>query len=420
VTTKAVRMHGKGDLRLDEFELPPIRENEILAHVVSDSLCMSSYKAAEQGSDHKRVPDGLETNPVMVGHEFCGEIVEVGSAWRSQFEPGSKFSIQPALNYKGSLAAPGYSYPFLGGDATYVVIPNEVMECGCLLPYCGEPYFLGSLSEPISCIIGAFNAMYHTRPGSYEHSMGIARDGRMAILAGAGPMGLGMIDYAIHRDRKPSLLVVTDIDQVRLDRARSLYTVEEAGRNGVTLEYVNTSSGEDAVARLMALSGGQGFDDVFVLAPVGGVVEQGDRILGTDGCLHFFAGPTDSEFAARINFYRLHYAFTHFVGTSGGNTGDMIEALELMGSGAINPAAMITHVGGLDSVADTTLRLPQIPGGKKLIYTNISMELTPLEEFESRGATDPFLAGIAEIVVGNNGLWSPEAENYLLANALPI
>jgi hypothetical protein len=91
-----------------------------------------------------------------------------------------------------------------------------------------------------------------------------------------------------------------------------------------------------------------------------------------------------------------------------------------MGSGAINPAAMITHVGGLDSVADTTLRLPQIPGGKKLIYTNISMELTPLEEFESRGATDPFLAGIAEIVVGNNGLWSPEAENYLLANALPI
>ena len=43
--TKAVRLYGKDDLRLEEFELPAIREDEILARVVSDSICMSSYKA---------------------------------------------------------------------------------------------------------------------------------------------------------------------------------------------------------------------------------------------------------------------------------------------------------------------------------------------------------------------------------------
>ena len=83
--TKAVRMYGKKDLRLEEFELPEIKEDEILAKVVSDSLCMSSYKAAKQGASHKRVPDNVSENPVMIGHEFCGEIVKVGSKWQDEF-----------------------------------------------------------------------------------------------------------------------------------------------------------------------------------------------------------------------------------------------------------------------------------------------------------------------------------------------
>ena len=70
--TKAIRLHGKDDLRLDEFELPALGDDEILAKVVSDSLCMSSYKAAKQGADHKRVPNDVAERPVMIGHEFAG------------------------------------------------------------------------------------------------------------------------------------------------------------------------------------------------------------------------------------------------------------------------------------------------------------------------------------------------------------
>ena len=136
--TKALRLYGKEDLRLEEFELPEPKDDEILAKVVSDSICMSSYKAAMQGADHKRVPDDVAEHPTIIGHEFCGELVKVGSKWADEFKAGEKFSIQPALNYKGSLAAPGYSYEYIGGDATYVIIPNEVMEMGCLLHYSGE------------------------------------------------------------------------------------------------------------------------------------------------------------------------------------------------------------------------------------------------------------------------------------------
>lgn len=242
----------------------------------------------------------------------------------------------------------------------------------------------------------------------------------MALLASAGPMGLGAIDYAIHCDRKPGLVVVTDIDEARLKRASSILTVEEAAKNGVKLVYVNTANMENPVEHLLSYTDGKGYDDVFVFAPVRAVVEQGDKILGRDGCLNFFAGPTRPDFTAELNFYNVHYASTHIVGTSGGNTDDMIESLEMMSKGLLNPAAMITHIGGLDCVADTTINYTKIPGMKKLVYTNIEMELTAIEDFAEKGKTDPMFAKLAEIVERHNGLWNAEAEKYLLENAKPI
>ncbi|MCE1199102.1 MAG: zinc-binding dehydrogenase [Marinilabiliales bacterium] len=417
--TKAVRLYGKKDLRLETFELPVIRENEILARVVCDSLCMSSYKAATQGADHKRIPDDVHLHPVIIGHEFAGELVEVGEKWKHQFKVGDKFSIQPALNYAdgpvGVLSAPGYSYAYIGGDATYVIIPNEVMELGALLPFSGEGYYPASLAEPLSCVIGAMHANYHIKPGSYIHQMEIVQGGKMAILAGVGPMGLAAINYTLNRpDRKPSLLVVTDIEQSRLDRAASLYPIELAASRGIELHYINTGGKPDAVADLKSLTGGTGFDDVFVFAPVTPVVEQADALLAFDGCLNFFAGPSNPDFSARVNFYNVHYAYTHLVGTSGGNTDDMKEAIHLMSEG-LDPAGLVTHIGGLNAVMDATLHLPEIPGGKKLIYNHIEMPLTAIEDFPALGKTDPIFARLAEICSRYKGLWSVEAETYLLS-----
>ncbi len=418
--TRAVRLYGKKDLRLEQFDLPTIKEDEILAKVVTDSLCMSSYKASSQGTDHKRIPNDAAENPIIIGHEFAGELLEVGSKWAHKFKVGDKFSIQPALYYEngpvGILSAPGYSYKYIGGDATYVVIPNEVMEQNCLLKFTGEGYYPASLAEPLSCVIGAMHANYHTTPGSYIHKMEIVDGGKMAILAGVGPMGLAAINYALHReDRKPSLLVVTDVDQTRLDRAGSIYTVEFAASRGIDLRYINTGVVDDPVRELKTVSGDTGYDDVFVFAPVKPVVEQGDAILAFDGCLNFFAGPSDPNFSATFNFYNVHYAYTHIVGTSGGNNDDMVEALDIMGKG-LDPAGLITHIGGLNAVADATNNLPHIPGGKKLIYTHIDMPLTPISDFEKLGETNELFKELAVICSRHNGLWSVEAENFLLEN----
>lgn len=415
---KGVRLHGANDLRLEEFELPEITDDEILVKVVSDSICMSTYKCAILGEKHKRVHDDVAEHPAVMGHEFAGDIVKVGKNHQDTFQPGMKFTLQPALNYKGTMWSPGYSYEFFGGDATYCIIPAEVMELGCLLEYKGRAYYEASLAEPMSCSIGAFNAAYHTQMGVYTHQMGIKKDGKLAIMAGAGPMGLGALTYALHRDIRPSMIVVTDLNQERLDRAASLFPPAEAAKDGIELHFVNTGNFEDPVAELMRISGGTGYDDVLCYAPVASVVTQSSDILGRDGCLNFFAGPTDNKFSATMNFYDVHYNSTHVMGTTGGNTDDMIESLVLTAAGRIDPAVMVTHIGGLDSVADTTLNLPKIPGGKKLIYTHLTMPLTALTDLRARGEAehDSRLTALADIVDAHNGLWCPEAEEYLLAH----
>lgn len=99
--TRAVRLYGVGDLRLEKFELPEPGDDEILAKIVTDSICMSSYKACVLGAAHKRVPDDVAAHPVIIGHEFCGELLEVGRRWRERYTPGERFTVPGGVEFAG-------------------------------------------------------------------------------------------------------------------------------------------------------------------------------------------------------------------------------------------------------------------------------------------------------------------------------
>lgn len=412
--TRAVRMYGENDLRLEEFELPEIKDDEILAEIISDSICMSTYKLAIQGKKHKRAPQNMDTNPVIIGHEFTGIIRKVGKKWQDQFKPGMHFAQQPALNYKGSMASPGYSYEWFGGDTEYCIFAHEAMEVGALMPFDGDSYYKASLGEPISCSIGAFHAQYHTKQGVYTHEMGVKKGGNLIIMGGCGPMGLGAVSYGLVCEDGPARIVVTDVNDAKIERATEVVSPEYAKEHGVELIYVNTAAMEDPKQGLMDLTDGHGYDDVLIYVPVPSVVTLGNSVLAYDGCMSFFSGPSDKNFSATVNLYDCHYNATHIMGTTGGNNSDLIEANTLAEKGIMDPSVMVTHVGGLDSVAETTLNLPKIPGGKKLCYTHINMPMTAIEDFGKLGESDPFFKELDEVCKANRGLWSPKAEKMLL------
>ena len=182
--------------------------------------------------------------------------------------------------------------------------------------------------------------------------------------------------YGLAFENKPKRIVVTDINDAKIARAKEVISEAEAAEKGVELHYINT-------------------------------------LLAVDGCLNFFAGPTDTQFSANMNLYNCHYARTKIMGSTGGNTDDMKEAIAKSAAGEINSAVMVTHVGGIDSIVETTNNLPNIPGGKKLAYIQFDMPMTAIEDFGKLGEQDPFYKELDACCKRHRGLWSKEAEDML-------
>lgn len=412
--TKAMRLYGVDDIRLEEFELPEISDEEVLIHVVSDSVCASTYKAIKQGPAHKRVPEDIAENPVIIGHEMCGEILEVGDSLKDKWKVGQKIVIQPALKLENG-HDPGYSYRYVGGNTQFAIVPKIVLERNCLLEYNGEGFFEGSLAESLGCVIRGYKGFYHTDYTTYIRTDGAKKGGKLAILGGAGPMGIGAVELACGY-AGVGTVVVTDLSDERLAFAERNCPVSEAAKKGVELHYVNTSNIPDVEAYLKELSGG-GFDDVFVMVPVPALFNLAEKICREDGCVNFFAGPPIKDMQGSLNLYRVHYDGIHVVGTAGSIPSDMVEILHLTEDKKINPGALVSHILGLGALSDTIFAMEKPNGAKKICYNDLDLPLIAIADLEELGKTDPLYRELSDIVKRNGGLWCVEAEKYLLRNA---
>ena len=415
--TKGVRLYGANDIRLEEFDLPEITKDELLLKVVSDSVCLSTYKAVKQGANHQRVPNDVAQKPIIIGHEMCGEIIQVGENVDKKWQVGQKVVIQPALKLETSYDI-GYSYQYIGGNTQYAVVSKLVLDRGCLLPYNGQGFFKGSLTEALGCIVRGYKGLYHTDLETYVRTDGAKRGGKIAILGGAGPMGIGAVDIGCAY-AGTSQIVVTDLSQERLDLAKQTLSVEYAKNKGVDLQYVNTSGIENVAEYLKEISDG-GFDDVFVMVPVPALFALAEQICKIDGCINFFAGPTNHELQGSLNLYRVHYHGIHVVGTAGSIPQDMIDVISMLEKDQLKPGALVTHILGLNAVEETLYAMEKPNGAKKVCYNHLNLPLTAIADFAELGKTDPLFKKLDEIVKENGGLWCAEAEEYLLANAPKI
>lgn len=410
--TIGVRLYGSCDIRLEGFELPEITADEVLMRVVCDSVCASTYKAVIQGKNHKRVPDTVDRQPVIIGHEFCGEILKVGKNLKNEWKPGMKAVIQPALKLESGYD-PGYSYPYIGGNTMYAVIPEIVIKRGCLLHYAGNSYFEGALAECLGCDLRGIKGLYHTDYTNYVRSDGPKARGRVAILGGAGPMGIGLAELLCGVS-DVSQIVVIDIDGERLSDAKQ--KMGSSGEKETAVRFENITGIENVEEHLKNISNG-GFDDVFVMAPSNHLFATAEKICREDGCINFFAGPPQHVFPGTLNLYRVHYDGIHVVGTAGSIPADMKEILGLIEEKKIRPAVLVTHILGLNALKETVFAMKTPNGGKKVCYNGIELPLTAIRDLPELGKTSKLYRELGTIVSKNGGLWCEEAERYLLKHA---
>lgn len=377
-SSNAVRLYGKRDLRREMINLSSPQEGEIIAEVLCCAVCASCCKVAQVGQEHNRVPENLSRNPVILGHEFCARVIEVGGGVEKSFV-GKNIIVQPMVYESGfEWKAMGHSFTEAGGYATKIKIPKQFYENGAVIEYNGKGFYKAALAEPLACIIAAFRTQYHTKQESFKPIYGNKPDGTMIFLGGAGNMGKLAIQLWKTKSQDGAKLIIYDRN---LENLKSLDKI--IGND----ERIRAYSPQDE-NYIRSLAGT--IDDVVVLAPSRDMVDLGMSLLAFDGCLNFFAGPFEKEFNVPVNFHNIHYKRHHVVGSSGASGEDIRKALELIEDGTIDPSLIVSHIGGIDSVCELLSNFSAFSGGKKLIYPQIELPITAIGEWSTERERELF------------------------------
>lgn len=357
--------------------------NQLLARVDAAGICTSLIKLIEQGPKHKQIYGwDIGRWPLILGDEGAVTLVETGDALKSRYRPGERYVIQPAVDHapinhreryrdggRGvEKVAVGYTLP--GHLAEYILITEEVLAAGCLLPLPDAtfPSAQAAMAEPISCAISAQDHHVHLRqdnplgPRSVEKGL---KPGGVTVIVGAGAMGRMHVDSAL--SYKPRAIVVSEPAESRLEQVKALFG-ERAATAGVGLHTVNPRTAD--LARFVdGLTNGAGADDVIVAVGLREAIEASQALVGRGAVLNLFGGLKKGEDVVGLDTGIVHYKEINVTGSSGGAPWDVAHTLELMCSGEIDASAHITRIGDLEHAPDFLQMIrEQAIDGKAVVY----------------------------------------------------
>ena len=390
-TMQAVIARGPGfeNLAVAEIPVPQVGPEQLLARVDAAGVCTSILKLIDQAENHFYINGwDLKENPIILGDEGAVTIVRVGANLKSQYQPGQRFAIQPAVavepichrhryrNNAEGMHRCGVGYTLGGHLAQYLLVPEEVLAGHCLLPLPDDdmPYFAASMAEPISCIYSAQQRNYHIiKDGPHAErkpQLGLLPGG-VAVVVGAGAMGRMHAELALRF--KPAVLIVADLVQERLDAVvKSISDKAEAA--GTRLVCVVADKLADSVNEL---SRNRGADDIILAVGVNPVQQAALELLADGGVANFFGGLPKGKHILKMDAIAVHYREIKFVGSSGGDPSDMTATLQAIHKDEIDPGNYVAAVGSLDNAIDVLKIIKETRiDGKAILYPHI--QPTPL------------------------------------------
>ncbi|MEO3855960.1 zinc-dependent dehydrogenase [Acrocarpospora sp. B8E8] len=314
---KVARFHAPGDLRVEEAPEPVTGPGEVKIRVRNCSTCGTDVKIYKHGHHHIDPPR-------VMGHEIAGEIVESAAPGWS---PGDRVQVIAAIPCgrcaecaRGRMTvcpnqeSMGYHYD--GGFGEYLTVPAKVLAVDGLnrIPD-GVGFAEASVAEPLACVL---NGQELARVGP----------GDDVVIMGSGP--IGCLHVRLARARGAARVFLADINPDRLAMAAALV------RPDATIHT-------DIEEQLSKLTDGRGADVVITAAAAGSAQEQAIRMAARQGRISFFGGlPKDNPIIA-CDSNLVHYRELTIVGANGSSPAHNARALDLIATGAVPVADLITE-----------------------------------------------------------------------------
>ncbi|MGE3192983.1 MAG: zinc-dependent dehydrogenase [Microbacteriaceae bacterium] len=328
---KALKFHAPGDLRLEQLAEPEAGPGEVKIRVRACSMCGTDVKISRSGHPNM-------TPPQVMGHEIAGEIVDAGAGVEG-WAAGDRVQVIAAIP-DGTCAeclaghqaicphqlSMGYQFP--GGFAEYLIVPREVLAVDGLnrIPE-NLSYAEASVAEPLACVL---NGQELARVGA----------GDTVVVIGSGP--IGCLHVRLARARGAARVILIDLNPDRLAAAAAL----------VAPDHTVATDTQDPVAAVLDLTDGRGADVVVTAAASGAAQEQGLLMLARRGRLSLFGGLPKDAPTITVDANLVHYRELTLVGVNGSTPEHNRRALELIASGAVPVADLITHRLPLDEVLE--------------------------------------------------------------------
>jgi L-iditol 2-dehydrogenase len=335
---KVARFYSPGDIRVEDAPEPSPGPGDVKIRVRNCSTCGTDVKISKFGHHHLRPPR-------VIGHEIAGEVADVG-AEVTGWQPGDRVQVIAAIPdgtceecRRGRMTvcpnqeSMGYHYD--GGFAEYTIVPAKVLAVDGLNRVPDELGFdEASVAEPLACVL---NGQELARVG----------EGDDVVVIGAGP--IGCLHVRLARARGAARVFLADLNPDRL--AMSAERVEpDAALHGT-----------DLVDQVMKLTDGRGADAVITAAASGAAQEQALQMAARQGRISFFGGLPKDDPVIACDSNIVHYRELTIVGANGSSPRHNARALELIASGAVPVADLITHhlpladvLEGIDIVARGT------------------------------------------------------------------
>jgi threonine dehydrogenase-like Zn-dependent dehydrogenase len=382
---RAVVLDGTGFDHLHVRKVPTPRPGpqQMLARVDAAGICTSLIKLIEQGPNHPLLSGWDITRfPLILGDEGSVTLVEVGAGLAARYHPGERYVIQPAVDTAPSnhreryrdhgrgvnKVAVGYT---LGGHlAEYVLIGEEILAAGCLLPISDAtlPYAHAALSEPFSCVISAQDHHLHLTQSDPLAPRSVVKGLKcrgVTVILGAGAMG--RMHVALAMSYRPRAIVAADLVESRLEVVRSLFGAH-AAELGIELRALNPAS-ENLKQVVSDLTNYAGADDVIVAVGARQVIADAQSLVGRGAVLNLFGGLKKGEDTVGIETSLVHYKEINITGSSGGSPWDVARTLELMAAKEIDAGDHIARIGDLAHAAEFLQMIKaQAIDGKAVVY----------------------------------------------------